>query len=70
MYDSVKEESLNLVERAVKNAKAHKAGNSPMWVAVMDAFALGSTSAQELCKRYDLDPRKEVSGVRCIACNP
>lgn len=59
-----------LAERAVKNARPHKTANSPLWVAMLDTFAVGSTTAHELCRCYDLDPDKIVSGARCISCNP
>ena len=59
-----------LVERAVRNAKSHKAGDSVRWAAVADVFAVGSTMATELCKQYKLDPDEQISGVRCLGCNP
>lgn len=59
-----------LVERAVKNARSHDCGESPRWVAVMDTFALGSTSAHEMCRAHGLDPDEKVPGPRCISCNP
>lgn len=40
-----------LVERAVRGAKG-----GPRWVAVKKAFAVGSTSAHNLCRRFGLDP--------------
>lgn len=59
-----------LVERAVRNAKPRTAGTSPRWVAVGDTFGIGSTYAHELCRLHGLDPCEEVSGARCIACDP
>lgn len=49
-----------LMERAVRNARARKSGWHPRWVAVMDNFHLGSTYAQQLCRRFGLDPDEEV----------
>jgi len=59
-----------LVERAVRNAVSHTAGESLRWVAVRDTFATGSTVAIEICKAYGLDPHERISGVDCLACNP
>ena len=59
-----------MVIRAIRNAKPRICGSSPRWVAVMDAFALGSTYARELCILHSLDPDEEVSGPRCLSCNP
>lgn len=59
-----------LVERAVRNASPHTAGESPRWVAVMDTFATGSTTAMEICRAFDLDPHERVPGPNCISCNP
>ena len=50
-----------LLARAVKNARARrKRERHPRWVAVMDAFALGSTYATQLCQRFSLDPDEMV----------
>jgi hypothetical protein len=52
-----------LVERAVRSARdrsCRKGEKHPRWVAVMDAFALGSTFAHELCRRFGLDPDEQV----------
>ena len=59
-----------LVERAVRNAVSHTAGESLRWVAVRATFATGSTVAIEICKAYGLDPHERISGVDCLACNP
>ena len=40
-----------LVERAVRMAKG-----TPRWVSVKRIFGVGSTSAQNLCRRFRLDP--------------
>lgn len=48
-----------LVRRATRNARsrtARKGQKHPRWVAVMDTFALGSTYAHDLCRRFNLDP--------------
>ena len=42
-----------LVERAVRNAKAE---GLPKWAAVRAVFAVGSTSAHALCRRFGIDP--------------
>lgn len=49
----------DLVERAVRNAhRGHPKG--VRWGHVADTFAVGSTSATELCVRFGVDPCEEV----------
>lgn len=53
----------DLLGRAVRNARdrqSRKGVRHPRWVAVMDSFALGSTYAQQLCRRFGLDPDEAV----------
>lgn len=53
-----------LLRRAVTNARSRRerrGGKQPRWVGVMDTFALGSTYARQLCRRFDLDPDEMVS---------
>lgn len=45
----------DLVSRAVRNAHRGHASRA-RWAHVMDAFAVGSTVARELCERFDLQP--------------
>lgn len=47
-----------LLRRAVLNARGYRRG--PRWVAVMAAFALGSTYSYQLCQRFGIDPNEEV----------
>lgn len=52
-----------LVRRATGSARSRnlrKGMKHPRWVAVMDAFALGSTYAHDLCRRFNLDPDELV----------
>lgn len=52
-----------LLGRAVRSARdrsARKGQRHARWVAVMDAFALGSTYARILCRRFGLDPDEMV----------
>jgi len=51
-----------LLRRAVKGARARRRMGEAhyRWVAVMEAFALGSTYAMQLCRRFDLDPDEVV----------
>ena len=50
-----------LLRRAVRNARArHTRRMHSRWVAVMDVFALGSTYANDLCRRFGLDPDEQV----------
>lgn len=55
-------ELIEFLGRAVKGARAHRKhrGKSPRWVAVMDTFALGSTYAHLLCRRFELNPDELV----------
>lgn len=53
-----------LLKRAVKSARSReypKGRKHWRWVAVMDAFALGSTYAHQLCRRFDFDPEEYVT---------
>lgn len=50
----------DLIRRAIRNARGNKARPVPRWSAVMDTFALGSTYAWQLCKRFGLDPDEMV----------
>jgi alcohol dehydrogenase class IV len=52
-----------LLRRAVRNARdrgARIGRKHARWIAVMDAFALGSTYAHQLCRRFGLDPDEQV----------
>lgn len=52
-----------LLERAVRSARSRdcrKGQEHWRWVAVMDAFGLGSTYAHQLCRRFGLDPDEKV----------
>ncbi len=52
-----------LLRRAVSNARSNrwrKGTPHPRWTAVMDTFSLGSTSAQELVRRFGYDPDELV----------
>ena len=53
----------DLLKRAVSNARARhcrKGQKHPRWVAIVDVFALGSTYAMQLCRRFGFDPEQEV----------
>ncbi len=52
-----------LLRRAVRGARPRFKG-SPRWAAVMDTFALGSTYAQQLCRRFSVDPDETVPARR------
>ncbi len=52
-----------LLRRAVKSARSGKYWKGTphhRWIAVMDACALGSTYAHQLCERFGLDPDEMV----------
>jgi len=50
-----------LLESAVRNARCrHSRGYRARWEAVMDAFAVGSTMAVSLCRRFGFDPDEDV----------
>lgn len=52
-----------LVWRAVMNAtKNPRAANHPRWVYMRDAFAVGSTVAKDICRRFGLDPDEDIPG--------
>lgn len=48
-----------LLRRAVKGVHGSYAGQ-PRWSAIMDRFALGSTYAAQLCRRFGFDPDEVV----------
>jgi hypothetical protein len=53
-----------LLERAVRSARSRdypKGRKHWRWLAVQDAFGLGSTYSHQLCRRFDLDPEEKVS---------
>lgn len=50
-----------LVGRALKSLRRRRGrGRQPLWANVADAFALGSTYSQQLCRKYGLDPDEMV----------
>ena len=57
-----------LIRNAIANARPHKTQDVPRWVALMDVFAIGKTSAHELCREHGFDPDEEVHGSYCSAC--
>lgn len=57
-----------MVERAVRNAHPREAGKHPRWRAVMEVFAYGSTTSQQLCIHFGLDPHELLDGPKCEAC--
>lgn len=53
-----------LLERAVRNARSReyrKGRKHWRWIAVQDAFSLGSTYSHQLCLRFGLDPEELVA---------
>lgn len=53
----------DLLRRAVKSARSreyNRGSKHARWVAVMDAFALGSTYSRQLCRRFGFDPDEMV----------
>lgn len=53
----------DLVQRAVRNAThRQRPANHPRWVYVRDTFAVGSTVAKDLCRRFGLDPDEDIPG--------
>jgi len=51
-----------LIGRAVRNCRPRrKSGKSPKWQAVSETFALGSLYSVQLCRRFGVDPDKQVS---------
>lgn len=47
-----------LIRRALRFSRRGR--KSPRWVRVADRFALGSTYARQLCRRFGFDPDEEV----------
>lgn len=52
-----------LVGRAVRNAHPQsRQGTRARWAVVAEIFAIGSTRARDLCRRFDVDPEEVLSG--------
>jgi ribosomal protein S13 len=47
----------DLVKRALMNLRGKR---KLRWVAVTDAFAVGSTAAYEICRHFGFDPDEEL----------
>jgi hypothetical protein len=53
-----------LLGRAVKSARSSKYPKKmkhPRWVGVTECFSVGSTYANQLCRRFNLDPDEMVA---------
>lgn len=64
-----------LFEWAVRHAGHDSKTHTHRWVHVMELFGLGSTSATELCRRFQRDPDEMVGGCCeltsiCVRCEP
>lgn len=57
-----------LVRRALMNARPRGQADRPLWGCVTNAFGLGSTYAEELCRNFGFDPDATVRADRCEAC--
>jgi hypothetical protein len=51
-----------LVRRAVRNARPRHPAGGVRWHAVVEALAVGSSYAVNLCRRFNLDPNEELPG--------
>jgi hypothetical protein len=51
-----------LVRRAVRNARPRHPAGGVRWHAVVEALAVGSGYAVNLCRRFNLDPNEELPG--------
>lgn len=49
-----------LLRRAVTSARGKTSQPMPRWVAVMNAFQLGSLFSRQLCIRFGLNPDEQV----------
>lgn len=53
-----------LLERVMRSIRfvrgSYPGANDPRWLLVSRLFALGSTSASELCRRFGLDPDEPI----------
>lgn len=50
-----------LLGRAVRSCRdPYVRGKHPRWTAVAHTFALGSTYAAQLCRRFGVDPDEQV----------
>ena len=55
----------DLIAKAIEFARPHRTTEARRWVAVMDIFGVGSTTAMALCKRFGLDPHETRPGILC-----
>lgn len=65
MADSIPIVDDELLRRAAWAARER--GNRyehPRWVAVMDAFCIGSTFSRTLCRRFGIDPDEKVQPIQ------
>jgi hypothetical protein len=46
----------DLIGRWFLNQKLVERGGTPLWNKVSETFAIGSTSAKQVCRRHDEDP--------------
>lgn len=49
-----------LVTRWLRAQRAAKRGGVPLWAKVSEQFCVGSTSAQQICRRHGDDPDRLV----------
>jgi hypothetical protein len=54
------DELLRRAVRCCRSPGARKGQKHARWIAVVDTFALGSTFAHQLCRRFGLDPDEMV----------
>ena len=60
VHDIADEALLRRAVGAARSRRSRRGEKHERWVAVMDAFQLGSTFARQLCRRFDLDPNEMV----------
>lgn len=51
------------VERAMKNLRNHGPYPRMRWALVKETFAVGSTTAAELCRQFNLDPDELIKPI-------
>lgn len=54
-------EPMEMIRRAVTNAKPRKGYPCARWVAVCETLAYGSTTSRELCRHFGLDPDEIIN---------
>ncbi len=57
-----------LIKRLLKGIANGPQGRQARWSHVGFVLSTGSTSATNICKKYDINPHEEIGHDKCIDC--